>query len=291
MAPARLALGVIVILLVGASPSSAAHKWFAWLEELSGPGPFRGNTLRIDIACSGRLPEGAVEQVQADVTSGKLTTRRDALRKAQEGAGNTTSGKSAASGTASLPTAEDVLAKKRWCDDHRTNVRFSVGYEQGWWDAAHNSRYDGTVRLRTYTAVLFVPVKAPFLEQGEVDTSALRALEVGLGLSAYRLTGTAVVDRDYWRLAVPLRARIFLLDILPPPSKPSPTKVTKVVRTILKPLTLYVGLDYIPGELPSSAFRLTDVSPPSRLSQSEWVPTWGINIDVLAFRDGRSLLR
>lgn len=269
MAPARLALGVITILLVGASPSSAAHKWFAWLEELSGPGPFRGNTLRIDIHCNGRLPRS----LEAAVT---LATQ---VANASQAPGN------------APKTIEESLAVQRWCDNDRSNVRFSIGYEQGWWDAEDNPRYDGTVRLRTHTAVVYVPVKAPFLKEGEIDTSPLRAFEVGLGLSAYRLSGTAVVNRDYWRLAVPLRARLFLHDILPPTSKPSTSQATKVVRTILKPLSLYVGVDYIPGELPSSAFRLTDISPPSRLSQSEWVPTWGINIDVLAFRKGRSLLR
>lgn len=289
MAHGRVALVVITLLFVGLTPSSAhANKWFAWLEELSGPGPFRGNTLRIDVVCSGRTQPNVKTTIDLTIAAALASTPEAANARADDGQAGKKPDQDEAALNRKLAAA---LAEHRLCQPDRSNVRFSVGYEQGWWEAKQDARYDGTVRLRTYTAVVFAPVRALFLAEGEKDTSSFRALEVGLGLSAYRLTGTAVVDRDYWRLAVPLRARVFPSEVLPLTSNAYTGKAKTVVRNILRPVTLYVGLDYIPGELPSSAFRLTDGRPPSSLSQSEWVPTWGFNIDILAFRKGQSLLR
>lgn len=263
--PYRSACALWVLLISLAAPNPAlANKWFGWLEDLSGPGPFRGNTLRFDLVCVGRLHEPAVKDKPELIRA--LSGDDDAAREA----------------------AARKLTQATWCRANRTNVKASIGYEQGWWDAEDSPRYSGTVNLQTYLAIVFVPVRAPFLAPGQPDETALRAFEAGVGVGGYRMSGSAVNDSSYWRLTVPFRTRLFPSELLPPNPK---NRFVRIVQYIVRPVSVYGGWDYLPGELPSSQFALTDAIPPRRLSRREWVPVRGFNFDVLAYRRGQSLFR
>lgn len=280
MASSRITSVVIAMFLVGLMPSDAsANKWFAWLEELSGPGPFKGNTLRFDVYCNGRLEKRTLDAYVAQLQKPVATTE---LEKTEQAAEN--------------ERARQKFLRSAWCRPDRANVRFSLGVEAGWWTARENPAFAGDVDLRTLYVILYSPVGTifrPGSRRGSppptgLDTSPLRAIEIGAGFGGYRMSGSAVQTSDYRVWVVPLRVRVFPSELLSPVN-PGNRDVPQW-RVALRAISLYGGIDYLPGRLPSSAFRMTGPTVDT-LSEHERVPTWGINIDVLAFLPGGALVR
>ena len=280
MASSRITSVVIAMFLVGLIPSDArANKWFAWLEELSGPGPFRGNTLRFDVYCNGRLDHRILNAYVALLQTPAAASPQEQIEKTRL-----------------------AFVRSGWCRPDRANVRFSLGVEAGWWTARENTAFVGDVDLRTLYVILYSPVgtivrpgrhdrtgPAPDFEPPSgVDTSPLRAIELGAGFGGYRMSGSAVQTSDHRGWVVPLRVRVFPSELLLPVD-PGSRAVPKW-RRALRAVSLYGGIDYLPGRLPSSAFRTAGPTEDT-LSERERVPTWGVNIDLFAFLPGGALVR
>lgn len=258
----------LLVVLSMPAPAAARNKWFGWLEDLSGPGPFRGNTLRLDLVCEGALEE---RDLQAYASAVVAVPRDDPRREER------------------LAALRATLERSGWCRPDRANVRYSIGVEKGWWDAEPNARYDGDVHLDTYFVVLYVPIqRVVTLKAPPLNTKWTRAFEVGAGLGAYKLYGSAVRDHDYWRMAVPLRVRLFPSNLF---STPDDRAELSKWQRVLGAIELYAGYDYIPGALPGAAFRLTDAVSPTQLSRREFVFVRGITINILAWWPNSALTR
>lgn len=57
--PWRRAASLALVMALAMPSMSYANKWLAWLEELSGPGPFHGWVVTADVACLGSPPNDA----------------------------------------------------------------------------------------------------------------------------------------------------------------------------------------------------------------------------------------
>lgn len=233
----------IVILLV---PTTArANRWLAWLEELSGPGPYDGYLITADVACLGSAPSDTEAGGLAVYSLARLSTRSDAvaveafdgvmaelsqpglmeddmalLAKVLSGDASTLTPyiKSRPAATAATPVAATDLwqdyqrqqRRFRRCRVDRSNNLLSVQLEVGRYkDDLKGDRYEGSTSLTTISAIAYLPVERLIRWHWTRPLSrAGRFLELGAGVGAYGLRGTTLRDEDLWRGVIPLRLRV-----------------------------------------------------------------------------------
>src|SRR5688500_4173701 len=72
--PLRIVLLTLTVTLAAASPAAAGiADWLAWIEELSGPGPFHGYTASVDrLACWSEPIGGGPLQRSSTIGAGRL---------------------------------------------------------------------------------------------------------------------------------------------------------------------------------------------------------------------------
>lgn len=171
MQKARLVALTIGLLLMAARPASAGYWWLTWLDELSGPGPYHGPIVSVDVWCFG---------------TETLTPEDIKIRQ-----GNTN---------------KDIIVRPAFCKADRANTVFGLQLEMGFWDDNPDpARYSGDAHLKSFQLVAYFPVHKIFATD---VNRATRAIEFGAGLGAYKLTGQTVIEPDYWRGSVPLRVRV-----------------------------------------------------------------------------------
>lgn len=169
---------IVAVLALLLTPAPAlANKWLAWLEELSGPGPYDGFQLTADILCAGSKPDVVLTRAADD--------------------------------------DPDLLASVYRCRKDRSNNILTLHAEYASYsDASQDERaYPGTTRLKRFAVIGYFPVERVFTivkpKAWRAPVSPyLRWAEVGTGIGMYGVFGSDVLrDKDYWRGAVPLRVR------------------------------------------------------------------------------------
>jgi hypothetical protein len=167
----RLLAVTVGLILLTARPASAGSWWLTWLDELSGPGPYRGPIISIDVWCFGTRT----------LTPAEIST---------EQGGDST---------------KNILVKPAFCTADRSNTIFGLQLEMGFWNDNPGTRYVGDTSLKSYQVIAYFPLHRIF--STEVNR-ATRAIEVGAGLGLYQLTGDTVVEPEWWRGSVPIRVRV-----------------------------------------------------------------------------------
>lgn len=251
----RLAVLLSTSLLVLGMPSPAhANKWWGWLEELSGPGPFHGTVLLGEIGCSGELLTFERKRMLEELLKWKANIA-DAL------------------------SSEEIVRRidqARLCRYDRRNVRYAVVVEGGRWSSDPNENFEGAFRLITAQTVLYTPLRR---WDRDGDNRVLRAVEIGAGLGAYRLTGSGVGedDREFWRGSVPFRVRLILSELLMDDDWLARRSLQ--TRRVLHALQFRFGYDFLPGLLNPSEFRVSPGRDPGA-SSNEWLKTYGFTVDL-----------
>lgn len=269
----------IVLVLGHAGRADALWKIFGWLDEMSGPGPFKGKLLTFEVFCAGELPDDEHEEYRILFVSA-FTPSVDVPPPAEPAVSGpqvsqtpstpistTLASNAQVDGLAAL----DVLEQSRRCRYDRSNVRYSVVLEAGWWNDQPNAKYDGNIAITSMESVAYVPLQKAF---GRNNARLLRSIEVGGGLGVYRMSGPGVVDRDYWRGAFPIRVRL-----MPSEWLPNAWHKNQRQRRFLQAIQIRAGWDYLPGFLASSQFVVTPGGGATD-SKDEWVPTYGITLDL-----------
>ena len=211
----RLVVLVIGLLLAGARPASAAYWWLTWLDELSGPGPYHGPILPIEVWCFGKKA----------VTPADFTTM-------QQQQGTT---------TVSVPPGV--------CRADRSNTLFTLQLEMGFWnDNPDPDRYSGDTNLKSFELIAYFPVHRIFRTE---ITRVTRATELGAGIGFYKLTGPTVADPDYLRGAIPLRVRLLPTELF----YGKDSKANPKVRRALQAIQVRAGWDFLPGTISSASFN------------------------------------
>lgn len=270
----------IVLVLGHAGRADALWKIFGWLDEMSGPGPFKGNLLTFEVFCAGELPKDEDEVYrQLFVSMFASPTEMQPSEMPATAVPQVKQAPSAAlpaaAGTNQAQTdalaALDAVKQSRRCRYDRSNVRYSVVLEAGWWNDQPNAKYDGNIAITSMESVAYVPLQKAF---GRNNARLLRSIEVGGGLGVYRMSGPGVVDRDYWRGAFPIRVRL-----MPSEWLPNAWHKNQRQRRFLQAIQIRAGWDYLPGFLASSQFVVTPGGGATD-SKDEWVPTYGITLDL-----------
>src|SRR5262245_5295651 len=163
---------VVGLSLMAARPASANYWWLTWLDELSGPGPYHGPILPIEVWCFGKKAVSPADFATMQTQQGTTT----------------------------------VAVPPGVCRADRSNTLFTLQLEMGFWnDNPDPDRYSGDTSLKSFELLAYFPVHRIF----HTDINrATRATELGAGIGFYKLSGPTVRDPDYLRGAIPLRVRL-----------------------------------------------------------------------------------
>jgi hypothetical protein len=155
----------------------------------------------------------------------------------------------------------------RKADRSNTLVSLHVEFAAGGWNDRPGDRYAGDTDLSDYLLVAY----SPLLWHLGLKAPAGRAIDVGAGFGAYRLTGSTIADPSgaWWRGVVPLRVRVMPLVFF---SEGRPPRIQKALQA----LQFRAGWDFLPGAIDSRSFNGL---PPGRDS-GEFVGTFGFQIDL-----------
>jgi hypothetical protein len=212
----RLVPLVFLFLLAVARPASAQWWWLTWLDELSGPGPYHGPILPIEIYCFG-----------------KKVTNLDEIKVMQQQQGGTS--------TFQVPPGA--------CKADRSNTLLTLQLEMGFWDDDPDpDRYTGDTSLKSFELIAYLPVHSLF--KTEINRFT-RATDLGAGIGFYKLSGQTVRDPDYVRGAIPVRVRLLPSELFfGKDAKPNPK-----LRRALQALQVRAGWDFLPGTITSASFN------------------------------------
>jgi hypothetical protein len=293
----RLAVTGTLLIVVGLSSTppadASAWKFFGWLDELSGPGPFKGPTFSLE-HCIGRTDLPDVTAYSDKVTL--FLEAREALEAARmkrpAGRDVPTQEERAADNAYKDAEAELRSATRRIrstiCKFDRSNQRLALSYEfsprMKMIDDV-TPQYLGEMYVQRHVGVVYMSLASiaealdgPDLDQhgaiaeGPGRHRFLRGVELGSGFGMHRYRGSAVIGNTMWHPVIPLRGRLTAGGLIP-----ATGRRTKLQRYI-SPLSFRFGWDLVPGPLDSSAFNYTG-DPIVFVDKAEFVWTSGFSYD------------
>lgn len=236
------------LLLIG-KPADA--KWWTWLDELSGPGPYDTSVVwSAEVRCLARASRDDVEKVLDDLNAISSNPALSPDQKRERS-------RNAANQLRNMP-----------CGVDRSRTVVSLVLEFGFWDD-QPKRYIGDTRLRSYQAIAFFPLHRA-LGPSVQPNILTRSIEIGVGVGAYRLHGGTVREQDLWRGSVPLRSRIIISELVPAVSK-----LSNRWRKALQTVQLAFGADLLPGRLRSESFNGLNVD-----EEWDFVPSRSVQVDL-----------
>lgn len=294
----------LLVALFAVMPSPA-YAWLGWLDELTGPGKFRGDLFVADVVCLGSPPTSS--EVAALLSyqfrtleiarSGLQPGKREPIDVFDDVARWDRRAPAPAEFTAALgELAKDpefyrqhVEAARRFhrCLPNRANNVVSVQLEYGQWDD-HPDKYVGDTDLRSIMAVVYVPIERILTANWNKPLSrSSRWLEVGAGIGAYGMSGDTLRDKDLWRGVVPFRIRLIPSEIFYIGRRDAHRSLDPEYRTddadgrwrrFLQTFQFKLGFDLVLGTMSRDLFT------PEELSRSdkptEFVGTYGVQFDL-----------
>jgi hypothetical protein len=274
-----------ILVLTISAPAHASH-WLTWIDELSGPGRFRGYQFNGEVLCIGSRPDqAAVFRLETDVSAmakafevyrraDRDETRADALKDYSN----------AQADLQQLSKETDTNVKTLpLCRSDRENTIAAVVFEYGRFDdkdSEHEDRYTGVTRLSNAQLVAYLPLHR-LLGADVPPTRITRAVEFGAGAGFYHLTGTTVKNTEAWMPAVPLRIRIIPAEFFyKNAGNAADTGSTR--RHLWQAFQFKVGWDYIPTKARwNELLQSTGGGVGFKDSDSqELIGTWGLQVDL-----------
>lgn len=282
----RRALSASIVLfttLLGAPQPAHAMKWLAWLEELSGPGPYENNWIwTAEVACLGSRPElESIQRAYLNVLARRVTTNTVSPADSSPDV-PAADAQSSAPGRAELEAFEKELTKLYRCRPNRSNNIMSVQLEYGSWEDKPRGRYLNEATLHNISAIAYFPLQRvvmPWRWDKDVPRWS-RWVEVGVGVGAYGLTGSAIRDNDLWRGVIPWRVRVIPSEIFYNMREDRARDAFSPQRTrrILQAVQITGGYDWLLGRLDERQFD----APGLQVSEQrrERVRSVGLQIDL-----------
>jgi hypothetical protein len=225
------------------SPAHAHAGWLAWLEDLSGPGPYAGSSFSGEAFCLGAWDYKEDKDFEARLTKVrdiKAATEKqiDALERQLNAKATADSLKVTPDDSALLlqnlknlrealdqvlapldaegPARDKDVSRQRWCFLDRSNSIASLQVDAGFFDDRggkfeSSPTYAGDTDLIRFAIVIYTPLQRlnPFQwgKSGRLNRW-LRPIDLGAGLGAYILSGSTITpENGLWRAIVPLRIR------------------------------------------------------------------------------------
>ena len=291
---------VCICLLSFAQPADARSKWWlSWLDELSGPGPFKGQTFVAEIWCVAKLTDTGVAEQNVVLTNlsdsfktgtlaiapfltvtGEAGTAFEAfVQKSPVAAANRL--RALESQLEDARNQIELDKANRMCFAGRENALFSIVLETGQWNDEPDGRYEGDTDLKLFQGVAYFPLHRVL--GGLADPSRVaRAIELGTGIGAYRLSGTTIREPQWWRGSIPFRVRIIPSELFYGNSSyefdaaaRERARGKKALRAVLQAFQFRFGGDLLPGALTSIPFNGLDVN-----ENTEWLWTTSVQIDL-----------
>jgi hypothetical protein len=280
-----------ILLLTVSAPAHASH-WLTWIDELSGPGRFRGYHFTGEVLCIGSLPDrpfvSSLLTEYTEMISILSKYQKDPMKAEASDVIRVSStawtdyfARQRALGIA-INDANKSANKFPLCRSDRENTITAIVFEYGRFDdkdSGHEDRYTGVTRLSNAQLVAYVPLHR-LLGTGVPPTRVTRGVEFGAGAGFYHLTGTTVKNSEEWMPAIPIRIRFIPAEFFYK-NAPNAADTGSTRRHLWQAFQLKVGWDYIPtkarwGELLQS----TGSGGFENSNSQELIGTWGLQVDL-----------
>jgi hypothetical protein len=278
--------GACILVLTVSAPAYASY-WLTWIDELSGPGPFRGYQFNGELLCIGSRPDQAtVSRLSADFTN--LQTAFDAYQTAADNKGRAQALEDYSNRRQELQTLIDGAAKSAdtfpLCRFDRENAIAAIVFEYGRFDdnnKKHQDKYTGRTNLSNAQLVAYIPLHRLVPGRHFQPNPVTRAVEFGAGAGTYHFTGTTVKNTEAWMISVPRRIRIIPVEFWHRNTADADDSGTRR-RRVLQTFQFKVGFDYIPTKARwNQLFQSTGGGAGFDRSKSqELIWTWGLQLDL-----------